>query len=392
YESNYPYYSLKWSTPNIDKYAITDIIVTINGKKYALSDSFYAKYFSDNCLNLTSLLLPNSKLHIFVAVAVGSNIYTSAECVYDNNPDGSLVKYFTTTYDYFGKTINTYLRDDEEVTDLIYYAILHYDSLDVYDGDKLDEKGNIYQKMIKVYYAQGAEKLMPIIQNARASFPEAVSWYSSLQFKATSPSEITFCVTMRSTVTPTLVTSEPTCKSEQKNNDTHFGNGRRKIAYPTFDKVPFKIMQKYNFVLVQSTTELVMALERGLRPKFVVGSVVESVYNEAKKVLYEIVDDEMNDYAKVEAIYDWLSNNIMYDYKIATLSGELLPNDPRYIELYCNRAFFAEGVFFNKLAVCNGIAQAFVIMCRIEGIRAFKVTGSANGGAHAWNKVCIDGN
>ena len=44
----------------------------------------------------------------------------------------------------------------------------------------------------------------------------------------------------------------------------------------------------------------------------------------------------------------------------------------------------------NGVAVCNGIAKTFVVLCGIEGITAVKVNGTVSGDAHAWNKVLIN--
>ena len=55
---------------------------------------------------------------------------------------------------------------------------------------------------------------------------------------------------------------------------------------------------------------------------------------------------------------------------------------------------YLEGVFYdsnNRLASSNGLAKAFVLMCKIEGIDAIKVNGTKNGAKHYWNKVFIDG-
>ena len=58
-------------------------------------------------------------------------------------------------------------------------------------------------------------------------------------------------------------------------------------------------------------------------------------------------------------------------------------------------AFSVEGVFNDKVAVCEGISYAFMLLARIEGIECYQITGDAVQGssqvAHAWNKVHLDG-
>ena len=49
----------------------------------------------------------------------------------------------------------------------------------------------------------------------------------------------------------------------------------------------------------------------------------------------------------------------------------------------------------DNVAVCDGVASAFKLMCLIEGIPCVKVSGlgvgSGGGEPHAWNKVYLDG-
>jgi hypothetical protein len=58
-----------------------------------------------------------------------------------------------------------------------------------------------------------------------------------------------------------------------------------------------------------------------------------------------------------------------------------------------HEAFHISGVFISRLAVCAGIADAFSLLCAIEGINVERVTGWAYSEAkdqyvgHAWNKV-----
>ncbi len=55
----------------------------------------------------------------------------------------------------------------------------------------------------------------------------------------------------------------------------------------------------------------------------------------------------------------------------------------------------AYGILVGGSAVCNGYAQAFQLLAEASGITSVVVTGQANGGvttgAHAWNRVLVDG-
>ena len=102
----------------------------------------------------------------------------------------------------------------------------------------------------------------------------------------------------------------------------------------------------------------------------------------------------MTDVEKVAAIYDWIVNEVDYDYKVASLgtgSGTSGYN-----------AFYLEGVFDDHRAVCDGKSKAFALLCGMENIKAVRVSGYANSNiaavpdsekaayGHAWNKVLVD--
>ena len=66
----------------------------------------------------------------------------------------------------------------------------------------------------------------------------------------------------------------------------------------------------------------------------------------------------MTDVEKVAAIYDWIVNEVDYDYAVASLgtgSGTSGYN-----------AFYLEGVFDDKRAVCDGKSKAFALLCGME--------------------------
>lgn len=141
----------------------------------------------------------------------------------------------------------------------------------------------------------------------------------------------------------------------------------------------FKLNKVSDTIEVSTSNQLMYALEIGLKPICISGSAAESIYNKAKKVLNQICDDSMSDVDKIQAIYEWLILNVQYDH---------------YAVDYCQStwweydAWYAEGVFNNGVAVCDGIAKAFSILAKIENIPVVRVGGDG----HAWNKVYINGN
>lgn len=135
---------------------------------------------------------------------------------------------------------------------------------------------------------------------------------------------------------------------------------------------------------VADSEQLYYAVARGYKPAFTTDSV-RYLYQKAVNVINGILDENMTDYEKVLAIFDYLSTNVKYDTATAELSAE------GGIDFYNSAAFRLEGVFDYNNAVCDGISKAFVLLCSIEGIKCERVTGKINGATHAWNKVCVDG-
>ena len=151
----------------------------------------------------------------------------------------------------------------------------------------------------------------------------------------------------------------------------------------------FKINNASSSFSVSETEQLVYVLQRRAKPICKSGSNAEKMYDEIKKVLREIISDEMNDYEKTKAIHDWLVMNVIYDQELADLFS--VESD---LKKY--NGFYLEGVFLDHSAVCEGIAKAFAAMANIEGIPCVVVTGKSainpNGPGHAWNKIYVDGN
>lgn len=136
---------------------------------------------------------------------------------------------------------------------------------------------------------------------------------------------------------------------------------------------------------VSTSNQLFFVLEHGLKPSPIQGTKAELIYEKAKEVLRVIIDDGMTDYEKSQAIYQWISREITYDYDVAFQTQEWVNyND-----------FYLEGVFLDKVAVCDGISKAYVVLCQMEGIPCVRVTGMYNEeekepSGHAWNKVKIE--
>ena len=89
----------------------------------------------------------------------------------------------------------------------------------------------------------------------------------------------------------------------------------------------------------------------------------------------QLTDSSLTDMQKVYKIYDWITNNVSYDYD--NLNNE--ENKTKYT---------AYGALTDGKAVCQGFANLFYRMCMDNGIDCRIVTGNANG-PHAWNIVKV---
>lgn len=158
-----------------------------------------------------------------------------------------------------------------------------------------------------------------------------------------------------------------------------------KVRGQDFDD--FKINSVANKVVVSSSEMLFYALSVGYRPLPVVDSSAERIYNKAKAVLRNIVDDSMSDIEKLHSIYDWIITSVVYDKDLLSYIGDNSSNVHGY------NGFYLEGVFDDYRAVCDGISKAFVVLARMEGIECYQVTYSPEiGVGHAWNVVKVNGN
>ena len=93
-------------------------------------------------------------------------------------------------------------------------------------------------------------------------------------------------------------------------------------------------------------------------------------YAEIKSFTDNLVKDCESQYKVFEACYNWVIENISYDYA---------NNDPYAVFLY-------------RKAVCQGYANLLFIMLHSQGVPAVVCNGILNPiGGHAWNYVCCEG-
>lgn len=99
----------------------------------------------------------------------------------------------------------------------------------------------------------------------------------------------------------------------------------------------------------------------------------ELVEQKISEVLEELNIQNMDEYGKISAIYEYIINHVTYK-----LDAE------GYLK------YTAYGALCNEEAVCQGISQLFYRMAKEAGISCRMIIGDAGGG-HAWNIASING-
>lgn len=100
-----------------------------------------------------------------------------------------------------------------------------------------------------------------------------------------------------------------------------------------------------------------------------------------KATVSSIVNEDMNDQEKVDAVYNYIVDNFSYDYdKINTLDSNYVPNIDEFL--------------MDGSGICYDYSALFAGMLRSQGIPVKLVKGYRNGidAYHAWNEVYVDGN
>lgn len=154
---------------------------------------------------------------------------------------------------------------------------------------------------------------------------------------------------------------------------------------------------------VSTSNMLYKAVAWGYQPVFMGSQAdnLQQIYDNAKDALSYIVSDEMSEYEKVHAIYDYIIYDVRYDHDCANAEDAYVSGNLSLNEKMKYYGYYLEGIFLDKFykkdmhAVCDGKSKAFVLMCGIEGITAVRISGEAssdgkNFGGHAWNKVLLD--
>ena len=102
-------------------------------------------------------------------------------------------------------------------------------------------------------------------------------------------------------------------------------------------------------------------------------------FNETVDKIIDSAPKNATDYELELYVHNYLVDFCVYD-KEAAAAEELVGHE---IDAY--------GALVEKKAVCEGYSRAFQLLCNRLGIDCINISGIANGTAHAWNNVKLDG-
>ncbi len=104
----------------------------------------------------------------------------------------------------------------------------------------------------------------------------------------------------------------------------------------------------------------------------------EQTLDDAVRNLLAYLNPTGTDYEKFRTIYDYICDNVSYDY-------ENLYDDSYKLK------YSAYAALINKTAVCQGFANLLYRLCLELGIDCRLISGTGNGGGHGWNIVKMEG-
>ncbi len=114
----------------------------------------------------------------------------------------------------------------------------------------------------------------------------------------------------------------------------------------------------------------------------------EEVYKKAKEVASDITNSSMNTQEKAIAIYDYLSDNAVYN--TAAIEESDNNSDSSAYDKYPN-SWNTYGILCEGKGVCQSYAYAYNAIAHEAGLDTVMVTGTMDGGGHGWNAIKIDG-
>lgn len=108
-----------------------------------------------------------------------------------------------------------------------------------------------------------------------------------------------------------------------------------------------------------------------------------AILDMASRVLEEVTTEDMTEYERERALYEWETGHAVYDQDHYDKLGRM---DPDSHNPY--------GLLKNGKAICVGFATTFQLLMDMAGVECITVVGASRGSSadHAWNMVRLNGN
>lgn len=325
-----------------------------------LDDKFVNLNSSNNSVNLANYVATNATRQVMLYAY--TNYFTpsnfSNSLIFNNvsvNLSGYTDKYF-----YYGQTYDYYITSELEIIDAVRYVVDNFIEESNFYFSNYDNSLTIAQKVDSAFdYLTVSHNFDPSV-DASGNYGYCtleINFYNKSTYQAHTP------------------------QYTQYSNILQYKSTTGRDADYEFVSDSYVVSQD-----VYESDGLVSALEHRAVPNFVTkNSSAESIYNQAKQILLQICDDNMTDYQKALAIHDYVAVTITYDFY------GLENKQANTVGYY----HYLESIFDYGLAVCDGYAKLFSVLCNMEGIQTITISGSTDknniyGTGHAWNKIYLD--
>ncbi|MBQ7307212.1 MAG: hypothetical protein IJW82_01650, partial [Clostridia bacterium] len=288
---------------------------------------------------------------------------------------------YTTKYVYFNGWHDFYIENIEEFNTICKYSFYSYKSIDIFVNQ---DSGITYSNFIDKY------------KDAMKDFGTS-SLSISYPYTLTTLGGVSGTI-FNITLTYLEDTQNPALTSTNSAYSTFENQAYYKLETPTRSETynDFATEKSLIEVEVSNTNELYIAVEGGAKPVFATNNYeAKECYEEAKEILRNIISDDMTDFEKSLAIYDYINYISVYDSNYA--NG--IMNDRRY---------WLNGPLLGGVGVCDGLSKLYSLLANLEGLQTKRITGycltdsgleklennetilESDKTGHAWNKTFID--
>lgn len=141
------------------------------------------------------------------------------------------------------------------------------------------------------------------------------------------------------------------------------------------------VISDYDFAFDYETLKISYADDTDLRLR-----QTKEELEKAKEVADSVCKSSMSDEEKIYALNEYFCDNASYDFDSMSTNVDMNSLSQEFID-----AHTPYGILCNNYGVCESYSEAMMLTGRFAGVDVIGDFGYLNGGAHEWNRVCIDG-